>query len=116
MKAYKTEIHPTKDQIKLIHQTCGNVRYVYNQFIAFNFERLKNFLQQQCEKLGIELRLAPRFYPSSKLCSHCGYKNVDLKLKDRSWECPDCHVIHDRDENAAINLEQCTVYTVLTAV
>ena len=74
------------------------------------------FLQQQCEKLGIELRLAPRFYPSSKLCSHCGYKNVDLKLKDRSWECPDCHAIHDRDENAAINLERCTDYTVLTAI
>ena len=74
------------------------------------------FLQQQCEKLGIELRLAPRFYPSSKLCSNCGYKNVNLKLKDRSWECPDCHVVHDRDENAAINLERCTDYTVLTTV
>ena len=74
------------------------------------------FLQQQCEKLGIELRLAPRSYPSSKLCSNCGYKNVDLKLKDRSWECPDCHVVHNRDENAAINLEKCVDYTVLTTV
>ena len=74
------------------------------------------FLQQQCEKLGIELRLAPRFYSSSKLCSNCGYKNVDLKLKDRSWECPDCHVVHNRDENAAINLEKCVNYTVLTTV
>ena len=74
------------------------------------------FLQQQCEKLGIELRLAPRFYPSSKLCSNCGYKNVNLKLKDRSWECPDCHVVHNRDENAAINLEKCVDYTVLTTV
>lgn len=74
------------------------------------------FLQQQCEKLGIELRLAPRFYPSSKLCSNCGYKNVDLRLKDRSWECPDCHVVHNRDENAAINLEKCVDYTVLTTV
>ena len=74
------------------------------------------FLQQQCEKLGIELRLAPRFYPSSKLCSNCGYKNMDLKLKDRSWECPNCHVVHNRDENAAINLEKCVDYTVLTTV
>lgn len=72
------------------------------------------FLQQQCEKLGIELRLAPRFYPSSKLCSNCGYKNVNLKLKDRSWECPNCHIVHDRDVNASINLEQCKNYTVLT--
>lgn len=74
------------------------------------------FLQQQCEKLGIELRLVSRFYPSSKLCSYCGYKKVDLKLNDRSWECPDCHTIHDRDQNAAINLERCTNYTVLATV
>lgn len=74
------------------------------------------FLTQQCEKLGIELRLAPRFYPSSKLCSECGYKNKDLKLKDRSWTCPECNVFHDRDINASINLEQCENYTVLTTV
>ena len=74
------------------------------------------FLTQQCEKLGIELRLAPRFYPSSKLCSECGYKNKDLKLKDRSWTCPECNVFHDRDINASINLEKCENYTVLTTV
>ena len=74
------------------------------------------FLTHQCEKLGIELRLAPRFYPSSRLCSECGYKNKDLKLKDRSWTCPECNVFHDRDINASINLEQCQNYTVLTTV
>lgn len=74
------------------------------------------FLTQQCEKLGIELRLAPRFYPSSKLCSECGYKHKDLKLKDRSWTCPECKMVHDRDVNASINLEQCQTYTVLTTV
>ena len=74
------------------------------------------FLTNQCEKLGIELRLAPRFYPSSKLCSNCGYKNADLKLKDRTWTCPKCNIVHDRDINASINLEQCSEYTVLTTV
>ena len=74
------------------------------------------FLSNQCKKLGIELRLASRFYPSSKLCSECGYKNKDLKLKERSWVCPKCKVVHDRDVNAAKNLEQCKNYTVLTAV
>jgi putative transposase len=74
------------------------------------------FLTQQCEKLGIELRLAPRFYPSSKLCSKCGYKNKDLKLKDRSWTCPECNIVHDRDVNASLNLEQYENYTVLTTV
>lgn len=40
MKSYKTEIRPNKTQIELIHQTFGNVRYVYNQFIKLNFDRL----------------------------------------------------------------------------
>lgn len=74
------------------------------------------FLTHQCQKLGIELRLAPRFYPSSKLCSCCGYKYTELKLSQRSWACPNCNVVHDRDINASINLEQCSTYTVLTTV
>lgn len=74
------------------------------------------FLINQCNKLGIELRLAPRFYPSSKLCSACGYHNKELKLNQRAWTCPNCNVVHDRDRNASINLEQCLTYTVLTTV
>ena len=76
----------------------------------------RSFLTNQCEKLGIELRLAPRFYPSSKLCSCCGYKNTELKLKERTWTCPKCGIVHNRDKNASLNLEQCQNYTVLTTV
>ena len=47
-----------------------------------------------------------RFYPSSKTCSVCGYKNHDLTLNDRIWECPDCHQVHDRDYNAAVNIKK----------
>jgi len=47
-----------------------------------------------------------RFYPSSKTCSDCGFINHELKLSDREWACLDCGVIHDRDNNAAINIEQ----------
>ena len=74
------------------------------------------FLINQCNKLGIELRLAPRYYPSSKVCSDCGYKHKELKLTDRYWTCPVCEEVHDRDVNASKNLEQCQTYTVLTAV
>ena len=40
----------------------------------------------------------------------------NLKLKDRHWTCENCHTYHDRDVNAAINLENCYDYTVLTTV
>ena len=45
-----------------------------------------------------------RFFPSSKLCHHCGHKNEDLALHDRTWCCPSCGETHDRDVNASKNL------------
>ena len=47
-----------------------------------------------------------RFYPSSKTCSFCGHKLEALPLNIRSWTCQDCGSHHDRDVNAAINIQQ----------
>ena len=47
-----------------------------------------------------------QWYPSSKTCNECGYKNEDLELKDRTWTCPKCNTTHDRDINAAKNIHQ----------
>ena len=74
------------------------------------------YLENLCKKLGIELRLVDRFYPSSKICSTCGFKYKELKLKERFWTCLNCGSEHDRDKNAAINLGRCKQYTVLTTV
>lgn len=52
-----------------------------------------------------EIRVIDRFYPSSQLCSYCGYKNPKIKdLSIRDWTCPCCGKHHDRDINAAINI------------
>ena len=48
---------------------------------------------------------ADKWFASSKTCSVCGYKNKDLELSDRKWDCPNCGTGHDRDHNAGINLK-----------
>lgn len=56
-----------------------------------------------------ELRVANRFYASSKLCSDCGERHPDLTLADRIFVCPSCGMIKDRDINASINLDNFSV-------
>ena len=70
---------------------------------------LHNFLkvvEHYCRQEGAEAAYVDRFFPSSKLCHVCGYINKELALKDRSWGCPDCGTVHDRDKNAAMNIHR----------
>jgi putative transposase len=53
---------------------------------------------------GSRLHVADRWYPSSKTCSGCGWRNPSLTLSDRTFTCPDCGLGIDRDHNAAVNL------------
>ena len=61
-------------------------------------------MKYKCEYNGIEFIQVDRFYPSSKTCHKCGCIKHDLKLSDRTYICPGCGEITDRDLNAAINL------------
>lgn len=62
-------------------------------------------LRYKCEWYGKNLIQIGQFEPSTKTCSRCGYKNIELTLKDREWVCPVCNTYHDRDVNAAINIK-----------
>jgi len=64
----------------------------------------RTFLKYKHEEQGKYFVTIDKWFPSSKTCSVCGYKNDDLTLSVREWICPDCGTHHNRDINAAINI------------
>jgi putative transposase len=81
---------------------------------AASWYKFYTLLAYKAEEAGKHLNKIGRFFPSSKMCSVCGYKNDALTLKDREWICPDCGTSHDRDLNAAINIRNFGINTVGT--
>ena len=79
-------------------------RYLAKEIASEKFYEFRRQMEYKCEPYGIQLVFADRFYPSSKTCSHCGHIKKDLKLNNRTYICPACGHVIDRDLNAAINL------------
>jgi len=75
---------------------------------SLGFGMFRTMLEYKAISFGKEVVKADKYFPSTQLCSHCGFQNKLLKnnLKVRHWKCPICLKEHDRDINAAINLKQ----------
>lgn len=67
--------------------------------------QFRSKLIQKAGMFGINVSIADRFFPSSKMCSHCGSIKKELKLSNRIYHCDICGFEIDRDLNAAINLK-----------
>jgi putative transposase len=63
-----------------------------------------NKLEYKTKWYGSQLIKAPRYYASTKMCSCCHHIKKAMPLQIRTWQCGQCHAIHDRDINAAKNL------------
>ena len=68
------------------------------------FYEFRRQLEYKCKWYGSQLVVAPRTYPSSKLCSSCGHLKTELSLAEREFVCEACGIRIDRDLNAALNL------------
>jgi putative transposase len=79
------------------------------------FGMFRRQIEYKAKLFDTRLVLADRWYPSSKFCSACGTKNEALALSDRTWTCTACGTHHDRDHNAAINLQRLATVTALPA-
>lgn len=104
-------------QWKLAHELCNQYDFIFLE--TLNIESMKrlwgkkisdlshsefiNKLMYVATKYGTTVHQIDRWYPSSKTCE-CGFVNKNLSLKDRTWCCPKCESINDRDFLASKNI------------
>ena len=72
---------------------------------------LLNQIRYKAQWYGTTVVEADQWYPSSRTCSACGVVNTELGREPR-WSCPNCGVVHDRNENAARNLQKLALLAV----
>ncbi|WP_405915375.1 RNA-guided endonuclease InsQ/TnpB family protein [Streptomyces sp. NBC_00728] len=63
-----------------------------------------SMLEYKTARYGRVFARVDRFFPSSRLCSACGFKDGPKPLNVREWTCQGCGTVHDRDVNAAVNI------------
>ena len=73
-----------------------------------SFAKFVSMLEYKASWFGRTIVKIDRFYPSTQICSSCGFQNTSLRglknLNKRKWICPECGEVHDRDLNASRNI------------
>ncbi|MBO0612166.1 RNA-guided endonuclease InsQ/TnpB family protein [Thiothrix fructosivorans] len=92
-------------------------RHLSRAISDMGFFEFRRQLEYKADRRGAVVVVADRFFASSKTCSAsgCGHKVDKLPLSVREWTCPLCGVVHDRDINAAKNLEKYAVSSTVSA-
>lgn len=96
----------SKDKVKnLSVKEQSRLKALRKEISDANWYQLITFIEYKMKKKGKLFIKADTYFPSSQLCSKCGYQNKAIKdLSIRSWICPECGKVHDRDINAKENL------------
>jgi putative transposase len=106
---HKTSTRLVRDQDLIVMEDLAVKNMVRNRAVAraiadCGWGTFRAMVEYKAARYGRRVIVIDRWYPSSKMCSACGYLLAELGLKTRTWQCPSCGTRHDRDINAAKNI------------
>jgi len=116
MTTFRFTAEPDAKGAAAFRRHMGARRFAYNECrravvaalaakrVDASWGRFAQMVAYKADWFGSDLCVAPRFFPSTKTCSTCGWCWSDMALKDRTFICASCGLVTDRDLNAAINL------------
>ena len=85
-------------EVKTMFKSCQKK---INDFGFYTFIQILKYVAKQKGKV---VHFVDKWFPSSKLCSSCGWKNKNLQVKDSVFVCDECGFVEDRDFNASLNV------------
>ena len=87
-----------KDKKKIKYRNARN-------YVDVSWSKFESTLNWKSRFYNCFVVNADKWFPSSQLCNNCGFKFKGTKdLRIREWRCPKCGKVHNRDQNAALNL------------
>ena len=95
------------EDLDLKEMSSSKTKYKFGlRILDLGYSTFLNYLSYKLDWLNKKIIKVNRYFPSSKMCNECYYKNENLTLSQRNWVCPICGKKHDRDINAAINIKK----------
>ena len=89
----------------LVIQDILKENHFARDILDASWSKLVGFIEYKSEWYGRQFVKVNKYYPSSQLCSSCGFKNEAIKnVNVKTWACPSCGTIHQRDINAGKNI------------
>lgn len=104
----------TIEDLSITNMLANDESHELHKYISESgFYYFRACMVNKCKEYKTELRIADRYFASSKTCSNCGNKKKDLTLSCREYHCEECGLTIDRDINAAVNLLRTKKYSIV---